>query len=164
MEANLLVRLFIDELRSLYSAENQLVRALPKMADAASVPELQASFEEHIAQTGQHIARLENIFETLGQKPKGRLCKGMASLIRTGNQLIHENTGPEVLDACLIATARRLQHFGIAGYGSLCQYAKLLDDAAAAALLSATLEEKKEVDANLTRLSEQFSVDLVVRF
>jgi ferritin-like metal-binding protein YciE len=159
MKENLLRKLYIDELKDLYSAENQLVKALPKMANAATSSDLQAGFEGHLVQTKKHVARLEKIFATLGENPKGKHCKGMEGLIKEGAELIAEDPAAEELDAGLIAAAQRVEHYEMAGYGCVRTYAVLLGEEEAAAILEETLNEEKETDAKLTELSKTINVD-----
>ena len=152
---NTLQDLFVEELRDLYSAENQLVKALPKMAKAASAEELKAAFEEHLEQTKEHVQRLEQIFEELGEKPTGKTCKAMEGLVEEGAELIKEKPEASVLDAGLIAAAQRVEHYEIAGYGSVRTFAKTLGHAKAAKVLQTTLDEEGETDRKLTELAEQ---------
>lgn len=160
MEQNALKELYIDELRDIYDAEEQLTKALPKMAKAATSDELRAGFEEHLEQTKGHVQRLEQIFESLGEKPKGKKCKGMQGLIAEGKERIEEeDLEGEVLDAGLISAAQRVEHYEIAAYGCVRTYANLLGDTEAASLLEETLEEEKETDKKLTELSETINVE-----
>lgn len=154
MKMKTLQDLYIDELRDLYSAENQLVKALPKMAKAASSPELRAAFEEHLEQTKEHVTRLERIFEKLDVKAKGKKCKGMEGLIEEGKEMLEEDAEPEVLDAGLIGAAQRVEHYEIAGYGTARTHAQMLGDEKAASLLQQTLDEEGETDKKLTELAE----------
>ena len=148
-----LKELFIDELKDLYNAENQLIKALPKMAKASESPELKAGFEEHLEQTKGHVERLESIFSKLGESPKGKKCKGMEGLVEEGKEAIEEYEGA-VRDAALIGGAQRVEHYEIAGYGTVIAMAKQLGESGHARLLEQTLEEEKETDAKLTSLSE----------
>jgi ferritin-like metal-binding protein YciE len=141
---------FLEELKDLYDAEKQLLKALPKMAKAAEHEDLRAGFEEHLEQTQTHVERLEEVFELFGEKPKGKKCKGMAGLIEEGKELIEEDEG----DAALICAAQKVEHYEIATYGSLCEWAKLLDQEEAKDILAETLEEEKETDEKLTQLAE----------
>jgi ferritin-like metal-binding protein YciE len=159
MKSNRLMHLYIDELKDLYSAENQLVKALPKMAKAATSADLRSGFEEHLAQTMEHVARLEKIFKPLGESPTGKKCKGMEGLIKEGAEMIEEDPEPEELDAGLISAAQRVEHYEIAAYGCVSTYAKLLGEEAAMALLRKTLEEEKETDKKLTQLSGHINVE-----
>jgi ferritin-like metal-binding protein YciE len=161
MEMNRLKHLYIEELKDLYSAETQLVKALPKMANAASSEDLRAGFEEHLGQTKEHVARLEKIFKALGESAKGKKCKGMEGLIKEGSELIGEDPAPEELDAGLISAAQRVEHYEIAGYGCVSTYAKLLRGDEAASLLRLTLEEEKETDEKLTQLASNINLEAV---
>src|SRR3984957_10794150 len=156
MKENALRELYVDELRDIYSAENQLVKALPKMAKAANSSELRSGFEEHLEQTKGHVQRLEKIFAEMGEKPTGKKCKGMEGLIEEGKEMIEEeNLEDEALDAGLISAAERVEHYEIAAYGCVRTYAKLLGESEAASLLEQTLAEEKETDEKLTELAEQ---------
>jgi len=146
--------LYVEELRDLYSAENQILKALPKMVEAAQSPQLKAGFEEHLNQTKEHVSRLEQIFGKLGQSPKGKHCRGMEGVLDEGKELLKEDTEPEVLDAGLIAAAQHVEHYEIAGYGVCRTYAKLLGDTEAASLLQKTLSEEELTDRKLTQLAE----------
>lgn len=159
MKANRLRHLYVEELKDLYSAENQLVKALPKMAEASTSEELRAGFEEHLSQTKGHVARLEKIFKALEESPKGKKCKGMQGLIKEGAEMIDEDPAPEELDAGLISAAQRVEHYEIAGYGCVSAYAKLLGEDQAMSLLRQTLEEEKETDKKLTQLSSRINVE-----
>jgi ferritin-like metal-binding protein YciE len=158
MNSNALKSLYIDELKDLYSAENQLIKALPRMAKAATSPDLKKGFEEHLEQTREHARRLELILKGLDESPKGKKCKGMEGLIEEGSELIDEDPGDEELDAGLIAAAQRVEHYEIAGYGCVRTYAELLDQGDAASLLEETLEEERETDQKLTKLAESINV------
>ena len=147
-----LKELYIDELKDLYSAENQLVKALPKMAKAATSPDLKAGFEEHLEQTKGHVQRLETIFEQLGESPKGKKCKGMEGLIEEGSEAIQEYEG-ELLDAALIGAAQRVEHYEMAGYGTVSAFAEELGESEHVTLLNETLEEEKETDEKLSGLA-----------
>jgi ferritin-like metal-binding protein YciE len=159
MKENLLRELYVDELKDLYSAENQLVKALPKMAKAATSPELRAGFEAHLKQTQEHVTRLEQIFEALNESPKGKHCKGMEGLIKEGSEMIAEDPEPEELNAGLIAAAQHVEHYEFAGYGCVRTYAKLLGETDAATILEKTLSEEKQTDAKLTQLAEAINVE-----
>jgi ferritin-like metal-binding protein YciE len=149
-----LKELFVDELKDLYNAENQLVKALPKLAKAAETPELKTGFEEHLEQTKGHVERLESIFSELGENPKGKKCKGMEGLVEEGAEAIEEYEGA-VRDAALIGGAQRVEHYEIAGYGTVIAMAKQLGESDHAKLLEQTLAEEKETDAKLTSLSQK---------
>lgn len=154
MKMQSLEDLFIDQLKDLHSAENQILKALPKMAKAAEAEELQGAFKEHLEQTRNHVNRLERIFEKLGVKPRGKKCKGMEGVIEEGKEVLEMDGDPAVLDAALIAAAQRVEHYEIAGYGCACTYANLLEEDEAANLLKQTLEEEKQTDEKLTQLAE----------
>jgi ferritin-like metal-binding protein YciE len=154
MELDTLKDLYVDELKDLYSAEKQLVKALPKMAKAANTPELQEAFRKHLKQTAQHAARLEQICEELGVSPRGKKCVGMEGLIEEGNELIKEEPDPDVLDAGLINKAQHVEHYEIAGYGTVRTYARQLGFDNQADLLQQTLNEEGETDQLLTQLAE----------
>jgi ferritin-like metal-binding protein YciE len=161
METNRLKHLYIGELKDLYSAETQMVKALPRMASAASSEELRAGFEEHLGQTKEHVVRLEKILKALGESPKGKKCKGMEGLIQEGSEMIEEDPAPEELDAGLISAAQRVEHYEIAGYGCVSTYAKLLGEDQAISLLRLTLQEEKETDEKLTELAGSINLEAV---
>jgi ferritin-like metal-binding protein YciE len=152
-----LKELYIDELKDLYSAENQLVKALPKMAKAASSDELRKGFEEHLEQTRGHVESLEKIFKSLGESPKGKKCKGMEGLLEEGAEVIEEDFEDSLMDAALIGAAQRVEHYEIAAYGTVCAFAEELGEDEHASLLTETLEEEKETDEKLTKLSQQIN-------
>ncbi|HEU0049449.1 MAG TPA: ferritin-like domain-containing protein [Nitrososphaera sp.] len=149
--------LYIDELKDLHNAENQLVKALPKMAKAASSEELRQGFEEHLEQTKEHVQRLEEIFKALDESPKGKKCVGMEGLVKEGSEIMKEDFDDAVLDAALIGAAQRVEHYEIAAYGTVAAFAKLLGETQHASLLEETLEEEKETDKKLTDLAEEIN-------
>lgn len=153
MKLNNLEDLLLHELKDLYSAENQLVKALPKMAKAASHQELKAAFEEHLEQTEGHVERLDEISEMLGKKLTGHACKAMKGLIEEGADLIAEDAESSVRDAGLIGAAQRVEHYEIAGYGTARCLAEQLGHSEIAELLEQTLEEEKQTDENLSELA-----------
>lgn len=159
MEQKSLQELYVEELKDLYSAETQLVKALPKMAKAAESEDLRNGFEEHLEQTREHVNRLAKIFDALSESPKGKKCKGMEGLIFEGSEVISENDESDVRDAGLIAAAQRVEHYEIAGYGCVKTYAALLGDSDAANLLDQTLQEEKKTDQKLTQLAEGINVE-----
>jgi ferritin-like metal-binding protein YciE len=159
MNMESLQELYIHGLKDLYSAEKQIIKALPKMAKAASSEELRAGFEEHLRQTEEQVERLEQIFEELEVSPRGKKCVGMEGLIEEGKELIEEDPDPEVLDAGLIAAAQHIEHYEIAGYGCVRTYAELLGYDDAAKLLQQTLDEEGETDKKLTALAENINVE-----
>ena len=158
MEHQALKELYIDELKDIYNAENQLVKALPKMAKAANSDELRTGFEEHLGQTRGHVQRLEQIFKELGEKPSGKKCKAMEGLVAEGAETMGEDYEDDVMDAALIAAAQRVEHYEIAAYGTVRTYAELLGEDTAVQLLEQTLEEEKETDQKLTDMAGEINV------
>jgi ferritin-like metal-binding protein YciE len=154
MKLNTIEDLFHQELKDLYSAENQLVKALPKMAKAATNEELKAGFTEHLEQTKGHVERLNQIGEQLGIKLSGHKCKAMEGLIEEGSEMIGEDAEDFVRDAGLIGAAQRVEHYEMAGYGTARALAIRLGHGDAAELLEQTLQEEKETDAKLTDLAD----------
>jgi len=159
MKENRLKHLYVEELKDLFSAENQLLKALPKMAKASTSEDLRAAFEEHLEQTKEHVARLERIFKALDESPSGKKCKGMAGLLEEGAEMVAEDPDPEELDAGLISAAQRVEHYEMAGYGCVSAYAKRLGEDRALSLLMQTLDEEKETDKKLTQLSARINVE-----
>jgi ferritin-like metal-binding protein YciE len=155
MPQDSLRELYIDELRDLYNAETQLVKALPKMAKAASDQPLRQAFEEHLRQTSGHVTRLEQIFEELGEKPGGKKCIAMEGLVKEGSELIGEDYPEPVMDAGIIGAAQRVEHYEIAAYETVRCFAELLGVSEQAALLKETLNEEKEAKEKLTQISEK---------
>lgn len=155
MELKNLENLFVQELKDLYSAENQLLEALPKMADAASTDELKKGFENHRKQTQEHVSRLEQIFEDLNAKPGGEKCEAMEGLIEEGEEFVTANGEKSVKDAALIAAAQRVEHYEIAAYGTVRTYAQHLGNDKARDLLQKTLDEESKTDEELTHLAEK---------
>lgn len=147
-------KLYIDELKDLYSAENQLVKALPKMAKAASSRELRQGFENHLEQTKSQVQRLEKIFESLDQSPKGKKCVAMEGLVKEGSEVMAEDFEDAVMDAALIGAAKRVEHYEIAAYGTACEFAKVLGHADHASLLEETLAEETDTHEKLTELAK----------
>jgi ferritin-like metal-binding protein YciE len=154
MKLDSLQTLYIEELRDLYNAEQQLVKALPKMAEKASASELKQAFEDHLEQTKEHVVRIEEIFERLDKKPTGKTCKAMKGLIEEGSEILEEEGEDSVIDAALIAAAQRVEHYEIAGYGTVRTFANILGEEDAAELLQQTLDEEGETDKLLTDLAE----------
>ena len=146
--------LYVDELKDIYSAENQLLKALPKMAKKATATELKAAFTEHLEVTQKQVERLEQIFEELEVSPKGKKCKAMEGLIEEGKEVLDEEGNPAVIDAALIACGQRVEHYEMAGYGCVRTFANLLGYESAATLLQETLDEEGEADQKLTELAE----------
>lgn len=158
MESAALKELFIDELKDLYNAENQLIKALPKMAKAANSEELRSGFEEHLEQTKGHVQRIEQIFQALGEKPTGKKCKAMEGLVAEGAEATEEDLEGEVADAALIGAARRVEHYEIAAYSTVIKFAELLDEDEAVKLLEQTLQEETETDEKLVSMVEEFEL------
>jgi len=154
MKLDTLQKLYTDELRDLYNAENQLVKALPKMAKAASSEDLKDAFEKHLEQTKGHVKRLEQVFEALGEKQKGKTCRAMKGLIEEGSEILKEEGEESILDAGIIVAAQKVEHYEIASYGSVRTFAHLLGQNKAAELLQTTLDEESETNELLNRLAE----------
>jgi len=146
--------LLIHELQDIYHAEGQITKALPRMIKAATHPELQAAFEEHLEQTEGQIERLDQAFKLLGMPAKGEKCEGMAGLIEEGKKMMEEDAEPSVLDAALIAAAQKIEHYEIASYGCVCTYAEMLGYEQVHDLLGQNLEEEETTDERLTMLAE----------
>jgi ferritin-like metal-binding protein YciE len=155
MQANSLRDLYVAELRDLYNAETQLVKALPKMAKASSNAELRQGFEEHLRHTSEHVSRLEQIFDMLGEKPTGKKCLGMEGLVKEGAETMKEDYENALMDAAIIGAAQRVEHYEIAGYGTVRAFAELLGENEHVPLLDQTLDEEKQTDDKLTQLAEQ---------
>src|SRR5437667_12561588 len=154
MKLDTLQKLYVDELRDLYNAENQLLKALPKMAKAVSSEELKNAFEKHLEQTETHVERLEDIFKELDQNPKGKTCHGMKGLVEEGSEILKEDGDPSVLDAGIIVAAQKVEHYEIASYGRVRTFAGLLGQDRSADLLQTTLDEESEANELLTKLAE----------
>lgn len=146
--------LLVDEIRDLYHAEKQLTKALPKMAKAASHDELRAAFETHLDETREQISRLEQVFELMEEKVKAKPCAGMAGILEEGSDMMKEDAEGAVMDAGLIASAQRAEHYEITAYGTCCEWARLLGLDEVATLLQQTLDEEKATDKKLTELAE----------
>jgi ferritin-like metal-binding protein YciE len=154
MKINTLQDLYVEELRDIYNAETQLIKALPKVAHAATSDELRSAVEDHLEQTKVHIDRLDQIFQNLGEAAKGRKCKAMEGLIAEAGDLMNADIGKHVLDAAIIASAQRVEHYEISVYGTLATFAKLLGREEDADLLFQSLDEEKEADEMLTDIAE----------
>lgn len=154
MQLNSLKDLYVEQLRDLYSAETQLVEALPKMAQAASSADLKKAFQSHLDETRTQKQRLEQIFSEIGTSPQGETCKAMEGLIKEGEQVIQANGDPKVKDAALIAAAQRVEHYEMAGYGTVRTYANELGFSNAKSLLQRTLDEEGNADKKLNSLAE----------
>jgi ferritin-like metal-binding protein YciE len=160
MKMENLQQLFVDELKDLYNAENQILKALPKVIKNVENVELQDALKDHYGQTEQHVVRIEQVLEKLGESPKGKKCKAMQGLIEENGEMLNENATPEVMDAGLIVGLQKVEHYEIAGYGSCVTFAKLLGNKEAAELLGKTLEEEEQADKKLTQIAKK-SVNLV---
>ena len=152
MSVNTVEKLFVEELKDLYSAENQITKALPKMAKAAISSELKTAFETHLRETEGQIKRLDRVFDILDKAAGGKSCKGMKGLLEEGAEVIQETEG-EVRDAAMISAAQRVEHYEIAAYGSVRTYAELLGQKEIASLLQQTLDEEGETDKKLTQIA-----------
>jgi ferritin-like metal-binding protein YciE len=155
MKLDTLRKLYTNELRDLYNAENQLLKALPKMAKAASSEELKTAFQKHLEQTESHVERLEEVFEEIGEKPKGKTCRAMKGLIEEGSEILEENGEESGLDAAIIVAAQKVEHYEIASYGSVRTFAQLLGKNRSAELLQTTLDEESETNETLNQLAER---------
>jgi ferritin-like metal-binding protein YciE len=154
MSLDNLSALFLNELKDVYNAEKQILTALPRMAKAAESEELADAFMQHRQETEEHVARLEQIFEQIGQTARGKKCKGMEGLLAEGKEILEEDGEGSVIDAALISAAQRVEHYEIAAYGCLRTYADLLGHADAVELLEQTLAEEEATDKKLTELGE----------
>jgi ferritin-like metal-binding protein YciE len=154
MKLETLKDLYIHELKDLYSAEKQIIKALPKMVKAATNEELAAGFKEHLEQTKEHVARLEKILTSHDESTRGPKCEGMEGLLKEGEEMMEEDAEDEVRDAGLIAAAQRVEHYEMAGYGCARTYAELLGDPDSAQLLQTTLAEESDTDKKLTELAK----------
>lgn len=154
MSLETLQDLLVHELKDLYSAERQLIQALPKMAKAATSDELRTAFENHLAQTEEQVVRIETIMESFGESPKGQKCAGMEGLIEEGRNFLKEEADEDVMDAGIIAAAQKVEHYEIASYGAVVEYARVLGHTEAQRLLEQTLEEEKNADQLLNQLAE----------
>jgi ferritin-like metal-binding protein YciE len=163
MTQNNLKSLYVDELRDLYSSEQQLIKAIPKMAKAANSDELRKGFEEHLEQTKGHATRLEQILRGLGEPVKGKKCKGMAGIVAEGGEMMSEDFQGALMDAALISAAQRVEHYEIAAYGAVHAYATLMGESEAASLLQQTLDEEKATDQKLSELSEEINSEAFSR-
>ena len=154
MRKDSLRQLYVNELRDLYNAETQLVKALPKMAKASSNAELRQAFEEHLRQTAEQVSRLEQIFDMLDEKAGGKKCVGMEGLVKEGTQTMQEKYNDAALDAAIIGAAQRMEHYEIAGYGTVRAFAEVLGKNEHVSLIEQTLAEEKQADEKLTQLAQ----------
>jgi ferritin-like metal-binding protein YciE len=153
MSVSTIEELLIDELKDIYSAEKQITKALPKLAKAATSTELRSAFESHLQETLGQIERLDQIFETLGKSPRGKVCHGMQGVLEEGSEVLDDTEKGEVRDAALISAAQRVEHYEMAAYGSVREYAKLLGHKDVASLLQQTLDEEEAADQKLTSIA-----------
>jgi ferritin-like metal-binding protein YciE len=161
MDLESLQDLYIHELKDLYSAETQLIKALPKMAEAATNPKLIKGFQTHLAETEEHARRLEKILKSHDETTKGPKCKGMEGVIAEGADMLKEDAQDEVRDAGLISAAQRVEHYEMAGYGTARTYAELLGDDKGAELLQETLDEESATDERLSALASGINVEAI---
>jgi len=157
MSVKTIDELLLDELKDLYSAEKQITKALPKMAKAAASQDLKSAFEKHLEETQGHIERLDRIFETLGKSSKGKVCHGMQGLVEEGSEMMSQLEKGPIRDAGLISAAQRVEHYEMAGYGSVREFANLLGQKEVASLLDETLEEEKATDEKLTGIARKIN-------
>jgi ferritin-like metal-binding protein YciE len=150
--------LFVHELKDILDAERQITKALPKMAKGAESEELKAAFEEHLSVTEEQIGRLETIFESMDKAARGKHCSGMEGLLKEGSDMLKEEESGPALDAALIAGAQKVEHYEIAAYGTLVEWAKLLGMDDAVELLKTTLAEEKETDEKLTSVASELNL------
>jgi len=160
MKVDSMDKMLVSELKDLYSAENQITKALPKMAKAASNSQLRSAFEQHLKETEEQIQRLEQIFEMIGESPRGKTCDGMKGLLEEGSQTMQEAEEGPVRDVVMIAAAQRIEHYEMAAYGTVRTYAERMDKPQIAKLLEMTFEEEKNTDQKLTQLSEKVHSEL----
>ncbi|MGA9464794.1 MAG: ferritin-like domain-containing protein [Terracidiphilus sp.] len=153
MSVNSIDKLFVEELKDLYSAENQITKTLPKMIKATSSKELRGAFEHHLKETEGHVRRLEQIFAILGGSPKGKTCAGMKGILEEGAEMLKETEEGDLRDAALISGAQRVEHYEMAAYGTVRSYAERLKQQQIMKLLQETLEEEKTADKKLTEVS-----------
>jgi len=159
MKLENLQQLYLKQLRDLYDAENQITDALPKLIDAANNSELKNALQEHLNVTQTQIARLEQIFQMLNEKPSGETCKGMKGVIKEGDEIVSAGGDPATVDAGIISAAQRVEHYEMAGYGTVRTYAKLLGQDQHAQLLQQTLDEEEEADQTLTKIASTVNVE-----
>lgn len=151
--------LLVEELKDLFSAENQLIKALPKMAKAASTPELKKAFQTHLEETKVHAQRLEEIMQELDESPRGKKCLAMEGLLKEGEEVMEEDATPGILDLALIGAAQKVEHYEIAGYGTARTLAELAGETKAAAVLQQTLDEEGKTDKLLTEIAANVDIE-----
>jgi ferritin-like metal-binding protein YciE len=155
MSVGNLQELFLDELKDLYSAEKQITKTLPKLAKAATSPELKDAFQTHLEETNEQVKRLEQIFQLIGKKGTGKTCEGMKGVLSEGSEVLQETDKGDVRDAAMISAAQRVEHYEIAAYGGVREYAKLLGQTEAMTLLDVTLKEEEAADKKLTMIAKK---------
>jgi len=155
MKLDTLRKLYLEELRDIYNAEQQLVKALPKMAKGASAEELKDALQDHLEETKGHVERLEEVFSQLDESAKGKTCQAMKGLVEEGSEILAEKGEESVIDAGIIAAAQKVEHYEIASYGTLRTWADLLGESDAADLLQQTLDEEGDADKRLNELAEE---------
>lgn len=159
MKLENLQQLFLKELRDLYDAEKQITDALPKMIDAAKYPELKNALQQHLDVTKQQISRLDQVFQMLNEKPSGETCKGMKGVLKEGDEIVSQGGDPSTVDAGIISAAQRVEHYEMAGYGTVRTYAELLGKREIAQLLQQTLNEEKEADETLSNIARNVNLE-----
>jgi ferritin-like metal-binding protein YciE len=157
MTVDTLDSLFVSELKDLYSAENQITKALPKLIKAASSEDLRGAFEHHLKETQGHVQRLEKVFQILGSSPRGKTCNGMKGVLEEGAEVLDETAEGSVRDAALISAAQRVEHYEMAGYGTVRSYAEILGQSEISEILEETLEEERAADQKLTEISHKLN-------
>ena len=159
MEMDTLKELLVDEVKDLYSAEQQLLKAMPKMMKTASSRQLKMAIETHMKETQAQVQRLESVFEALGEKPKAKKCLAMEGLLKEAKEMMSEDMDDDVMDAAIISGAQKIEHYEIASYGTCRTYAQLIGNKNAAKLLQQTLDEEGKTDKLLTKLAESINVE-----
>jgi ferritin-like metal-binding protein YciE len=159
MSVETMDELFLDELKDLYSAEKQITKSLPKLAKAATSPDLKQAFQSHLEETKGQIERLDRAFEILGKSPKGKMCHGMEGVLEEGSEVLEETEKGALRDAALISAAQRVEHYEVAGYGSVREYARILGQKEIASLLDATLKEEEAADKKLETIAKQVNAN-----
>lgn len=158
MKLDSLHELMLEQLEDVYDAEHQIIEVLPKMADAATSPELKSAFKEHLSQSREHVKRLEKAFKSLGETPTRKTCNGMKGLLKEGDEMLKAKADSAVMDAGLIASAQRVEHYEMAGYGTLRTYAHLMNHTEAAELFQMTLDEEEMTDKKLSQIANKINV------
>jgi ferritin-like metal-binding protein YciE len=161
MKLNSLHDLYLAELQDLYDAENQIIKALPKMAEEASSTDLRTALEEHLEQSREHVRRLEQVFRMHGEEVKSEKCEGVRGIIEEGKDMLKKDAAPMVRDAAIIGAAQRVEHYEMAAYGCVRTYAEELGHTEAARLLQQTLNEEGEADKLLTSIAEKRNVEAI---